>query len=131
MAWSRWGQGMGGMALTTSSRRRRRASWDSDAQLFCNCNLALIESLGKGNIKSYNSTEDVDKRMPEKGFGAGMYEEEDDAQHESGEREVVRMFRRAENPTARDMTPALGCDPEVNHHDFTDETEDMEGDDSE
>ena len=35
-------------------------------------------------------------------------------------------------PGARQgMTPALGCDPEVNHHDFTDETEDMEGDDSE
>ena len=87
------------------------ASRYADAQLFCNCNLALIEPLGKGDIKSYNSPEDVDKRMPEKGFGAGMYEEEDDAQHESGEREVVRMFRRAANPTARDVTPALGCDP--------------------
>ena len=103
----------------------------ANAQLFCNCNLALIESLGKGDIKSYNSPEDVDQRMPEKGFGAGMYEEEDNAQHESGEREVVRMFRRAANPTARDMTPALGCDPEVNYHEFTEETEDMEGDDSE
>ena len=93
--------------------RPHRVTMDSgyaDAQLFCNCNLALVESLGKANIKSYNSTEDVDKRMPEKGFGAGMYEEEDDAQHESGEREVVRMFRRAENPTVRDVTPALGCE---------------------
>ena len=38
----------------------------------CNCNLALIESLGKTNIKSYKSEDDVDKHMPTKGFGAGM-----------------------------------------------------------
>ena len=87
----------------------------ADAQLFCNCNLALIESLGKTNIKSYKSEDDVDKHMPQKGFGAGMYEEEDDALHESGEYEVLR-FARAQNATAAEVTPALGCDPEVNHY---------------
>ena len=34
---------------------------------------------------------------------------------------------RAQNPTARDVTPALACDPEVNHNDFMDN--DMEEDD--
>ena len=55
---------------------------------------------------------------------------EDDAHHESGEVEVVRAFRRAQTPTARDRTTELGCDPEVNHHGFTDEMEEMEEDDS-
>jgi hypothetical protein len=90
--------------------------------------LALIESLGKGNIKFYKSEKDVDKLMPEKGFGAGMYEEEDNVQQESGELAVSRAFSRAQNPTARDVTPALGCDPELNHHDFMDD--EMEEDDS-
>ena len=110
--------------------RPHRVTMDSryaDAQLFCNCNLALIESLGKTNIKSYKSEEDVDKHMPPKGFGAGMYEEEDNAQHESGEVAMSRAFARAQNPTARDVTPALACDPEVNHNDFMDN--DMEEDD--
>jgi hypothetical protein len=75
----------------------------ADAQLFCNCNLALIESLGKTNIKSYKSEDDVDKHMPQKGFGAGMYEEEDDALHESGEYEVLR-FARAQNATAAELS---------------------------
>jgi hypothetical protein len=88
----------------------------ADAQLFCNCNLALIESLGKSNIKSYKSEDDVDKHMPPKGFGAGMYEEEDDALHASGEYEVRHTFARAQNTTAAEVTPALGCDPEVNHY---------------
>ena len=67
------------------------------------------------------------KLMPEKGFGAGMYEEEDNAQHESGEVAMSRAFARAQNPTARDVTPALGCDPELNHHYFMDD--EMEEDD--
>jgi len=66
--------------------------------------------------------------MPEQGFGAGMYEEEDNAQHESGEIATSRAFARAQNPTARDVTPALGCDPEINHHDFMDDG--MEEEDS-
>ena len=36
--------------------------------------------------------------------------------HESGEYEVLRMFARAQNATAAEVTPALGCDPEVNHY---------------
>ena len=72
----------------------------ADAQLFCNCNLALIESLGKTNIKSYKSEDDVDKHMPPKGFGGGVYEEEDNALHASGEHEVLRMFACALNVTA-------------------------------
>ena len=100
----------------------------ADAQLFCNCNLALIESLGKGNIKAYKSEEEVDTLMPEQGFGAGMYEEEDNAQHESGEIAASRAFARAQNPTARDVTPALGWDPDLNHHDFMDD--EMEEEDS-
>ena len=56
-----------------------------------------------------------------------MYEEEDNAQHESGEVAMSRAFARAQNPTARDVTPALACDPEVNHNDFMDN--DMEEDD--
>jgi len=63
--------------------------------------------------------------MPEKGFGAGTYDEADDALHQSGEYEVRRMFARAQNATAAEVTPALGCDPEVNHF-----TEDLRGDDS-
>ena len=49
-------------------------------------------------------------------------------QHESGELAVSRAFARARNPTARDVTPALGCHPELNHHDVTDD--EMEEDDS-
>jgi len=105
---SRWGQGPEGMGAIKD--------------------LALIESLGKGNIKAYKSEEDVDKPVPEIGFGTGMYEEEDKAQHESGEIAASRAFARAQNPTARDVTPALGCHPELNHHDFLDD--EMEEDDS-
>ena len=93
----------------------------ADAQLFCNCNLALIESLGKTNIKSYKSEDDVDQHMPPNGFGAGVYDEEDNALHASGEDEVLRTFARARNATAAEVTPALGCDPEVNHY-----TEDLQ-----
>ena len=91
--------------------------------------------------------------MPKRGFGAGMYEEEDNSQHESGKCGVrefacaqdpigmyeeedssqhesgkcgVREFARAQNPTDRDAIP-LGCDPELNYHDFTDDQ--MEEDD--
>ena len=61
--------------------------------------------------------------MPPKGFGAGVYEEEDNALHESGEAEVLRTFACALNVTAAQVTPALGCDPEVNHY-----TEDLQCD---
>jgi len=61
--------------------------------------------------KSYKSEEDLHNHMPQKGFGAGIYEEEDNAQHEGGEHEVVRTFARAQNPSARGVTPALGCNP--------------------
>jgi len=68
--------------------------------------------------------------MPEKGFGAGMCEEEDNAEHESGEIALSRAFASAQNPTARNVTPALGCDPEINHHDFMAHDDEMEEDDS-
>ena len=38
--------------------------------------------------------------MLEKGVGAGMYEEEHNMQHESGELAVSRAFVRAQNPTS-------------------------------
>jgi hypothetical protein len=94
MAWNRWGQGMGGMALTTSSWSRRRVhgirgSWQSQgAQTKCQ------RGLGEE--------------------GAGL--------------EVLSTVARAQNPTARDATPALGCDPALNHHDFDDD--EMEEDES-
>ena len=52
-----------------------------------------------------------------------MYEEEDNALHASGEHEVLRTLARAQNATAAEVTPALGCDPEVNHY-----TEDLQCD---
>jgi len=63
---------------------------------------------GKADIKSYKSEDNVDNHMPQKGLGAGMYGEEDNAQHESGKLELVHTFARAQNPTARGVTPALG-----------------------
>jgi len=77
---------------------------------------------GKADIKSYKSEDNVDNHMPQKGLGAGMYGEEDNAQHESGKLELVHTFARAQNPTARGVTPALGWDTELNHYDFTNDT---------
>ena len=42
-----------------------------------------------------------------------------------GEHAVMRTFACARNVTAAEVTPALGCDPEVNHY-----TEDLQSDTS-
>ena len=63
-------------------------------------------------MKSYKSEEGVDKLMPEKRFGAGMYEEEDKAQHESG---VLSLRCQGHSHVLRIQLPGrtsvLGCDP--------------------
>ena len=70
--------------------RLRTGTCYADAQLLFNRNLALL--LGKDpqeghetiqeRRKQYKSIEDVDRAVPFKGFGAGIYEEEEERGNE-------------------------------------------------
>jgi hypothetical protein len=132
-AWE--GKGQGHFALTPTARQTG-VLWAYGVQVklvdkekgsmffFICCAHDACVKMKDGKL-SYKSEDDVDRHMPPKGFGAGVYEEEDDALHASGEHAVLRTFACARNVTAAEVTRALGCDPEVNHY-----TEDLQSDTS-
>ena len=86
-------------------------------------------SLGPGDGGHAEDYEFVEGDKDALGFvGVDRIKELKRAVREAWEIATSRAFARAQNPTARDVTPALGCDPEIKHHDFMDD--EMEEDDS-